>query len=142
MRSRLALALAALLIGACGSVLPGVVGVPPGSPTASPVAGFDVTVTENTHAVTLRTGQTLAVVLHARAGMADWSGVRSSDQSVLVPIVNPAASAARGVTLAGFKAIGPGTARLDATAAPNCSPGVACPAYVMLLTIQVTVTAA
>ena len=136
------LAVAAIFMSACGSVMPGVVGVPPGSPTASPVGGFDVTVTENTHAVTLRSGQTLAVVLHARAGMADWTSVRSSDQSVLAPIVNPAASAARGVTLAGFKAIAPGTARLDATAAPNCSPGMACPAYVVLLTIEVTVTAA
>jgi hypothetical protein len=136
------LALAALFISACGSMPGGVVALPPGSPTASPLPGFDVTITENTHAVTLRTGQTLAVVLHARAGMADWTSVRSSDQSVLAPIVNPAASAARGVTLAGFKAIAPGLARLDATAAPNCSPGMACPAYVVLLTIEVTVTAA
>ncbi|HXC78428.1 MAG TPA: hypothetical protein VNU19_15435, partial [Candidatus Acidoferrum sp.] len=93
------------------------------------------------HAVTLRTGQTLAVVLHARAGMADWASVRSSDQTVLAPIVNPAATAARGVTLAAFKAIAPGTARIDADAAPDCSPGLACPAYVMVLTIEVTVNA-
>jgi hypothetical protein len=73
--------------------------------------------------------------------MASWSAVRSSDESVLAPIVNPAASAARGVTLAAFKAIAPGTARIDATAAPDCSPGQACPAYLMVLTIEVTVAA-
>ncbi|HVC75620.1 MAG TPA: hypothetical protein VND96_03785 [Candidatus Micrarchaeaceae archaeon] len=140
MRSVFVLALAAILLGACGAVGGGAA-PPPGSPSPSPGAGFDVTVTENTHAVTLRTGQTLAVVLHARVGMADWTSVRSSDQSVLAPIVNPAASAARGVTLAAFKAIAPGAARIDATAAPDCSPGVACPAYVMLLTIEVTVSA-
>jgi hypothetical protein len=138
MRSVFVLMLAALFFSACGG-MPGVVAVPPSSPTSSPGAGFDVTVTENTHAVTIRVGQTLAVVLHARPGMASWSAVRSSDESVLAPIVNPAASAARGVTLAAFKAIAPGTARIDATAAPDCSPGQACPAYLMLLTIEVTV---
>lgn len=140
MRSVFVLALAAVLLSACGAVEGGA-RLPPGSPSPSPGGGFDVTVTENTHAVTLRAGQTLAVALHARAGMADWTSVRSSDQSVLAPIVNPAASAARGVTLAAFKAIAPGTARIDATAAPECSPGLACPAYLMLLTIEVTVNA-
>ena len=132
--------LAALFFSACGG-MPGVVAVPPSSPTSSPGAGFDVTVTENTHAVTIRVGQTLAVVLHARPGMASWTTVRSSDEAVLAPIVNPAASAARGVTLAAFKAIAQGTARIDATAAPDCSPGQACPAYLMVLTIEVTVNA-
>jgi phage tail protein X len=113
---------------------------PSSSPPAGPGAGFDVTATENTQAVALRVGQTLAVVLHARPGMANWSRVQSSDQSVLLPIVNPAASAARGVTLAAFKAIAPGKARIDAMAAPDCSPGLACPAYLMVLTIDVTVT--
>jgi hypothetical protein len=142
MRSVFVLGLAALLVfSACGHP-PGVVALPPRSPTTNPGAGFDVTVTENSHAVTLHVGQTLAVVLHARPGMASWTSVRSSDQSVLSPIVNPAASAVRGVTLAAFRAIATGTARVSATAAPDCSPGQACPAYVMLLTIEVTVTAA
>jgi hypothetical protein len=140
MRSVFVLMLAALFFSACGG-MPGVVAVPSSSPTSSPGAGFDVTVTENTHAVTIRVGQTLAVVLHARPGMASWTTVRSSDESVLAPIVNPAASAARGVTLAAFKAIAAGTARVDATAAPDCSPGQACPAYLMVLTIEVTVAA-
>ena len=85
---------------------------------------------------------TLAAVLHARPGMTSWNGVRSSDRSVLTPIVNPGASAARGVTLAGFKAVAAGRAQIDATAGPDCSPGQACPAYLMVLTIDVTVSAA
>jgi hypothetical protein len=140
MRSVFVLMLAALFLSGCG-VVGGGAAPPTTSPSPSPGAGFDVTATENTHAVTLRVGQTLAVVLHARPGMANWTTARSSDESVLAPIVNPAASAARGVTLAAFKAIAPGTARIDATAAPDCSPGQACPAYVMVLTIEVTVNA-
>ena len=93
MRFIFVVALMALFLGGCGAVGGGA--APPAtSPSPSPGAGFDVTVTENSHAVTLRVGQTLAVVLHARTGMSSWAGVRSSDQSVLEPIVNPAASAA------------------------------------------------
>ena len=113
---------------------------PTSSPSIDPGAGFDVTATESTRSVTLRVGQTLAVVLHARPGMTNWSGVRSTDQSVLAPIVNPAASAARGVTLSAFKAVAPGQAHIDASAGPDCSPGMACPAYLMVLTIDVTVS--
>ena len=133
--------LAALVLGGCGAVGGGAA-QPTSSPSTDPGAGFDVTATESTRSVTLHVGQTLAVVLHARPGMTSWNGVRSSDQSVLAPIVNPAASAARGVTLSAFKAIAPGQARIDASAGPLCSPGMACPAYLMVLTIDVTVTAA
>lgn len=138
MRSAFVSMLAAAILSGCGASGGGAA-PPPSSPSTSPGAGFDVTVTENTHSITLRAGQTLAVVLHARAGMTNWNGVRSSDPSVLAPIVNPAASAARGVTLAAFKAIAPGKAQIDATAGPDCSPGQACPAYLMVLTIDVTV---
>jgi hypothetical protein len=137
--------LAALVLSGCGAVGGGAApptSTPSDSPAASPGAGFDVTVTESIHSVTLRAGQTLAVVLHAKPGMTNWNGVQSSDHSVLAPIVNPAASAARGVTLAAFKAIAPGKARIDASAGPLCSPGQACPQYLMVLTIAVTVTGA
>ena len=135
------LLLTAAILNGCGAS-GGRTAPPPGSPSASPGAGFDVTVTEKARSVTLRAGQTLAVVLEAKPGMTNWNGVRSSDPSVLAPIVNPAASAARGVTLAAFKAIAPGKAQIDATAGPDCSPGQACPAYLMVLTIDVTVNAA
>jgi len=141
MKAVFVLMLAALVLSGCG-IAGGGAAQPSSTPSTSPGAGFDATVTETTRSVTLRAGQTLAVVLHARLGMTNWSGVRSSDQSVLAPIVNPAASAARGVTLAGFKAVAPGKAQIDATAGPDCSPDQACPAYVMVLTIDVTVTAA
>ena len=132
--------LAALAFSGCGA-MGGGAAQPTSSPTTNPGAGFDVTVTENTRSVTLRAGQTLAVVLHARPGMTNWNGVQSSDHSVLAPIVNPGASAARAVTLAAFKAIAPGKARIDASAGPLCSPGQACPTYMMVLTIEVTVNA-
>src|SRR5260221_1556332 len=122
MKAVFAMMLAAVVLNGCGG--PGGGAAPPSSsPSTNPGAGFDVTVTENSKSGTWRAGQTLAVVLHARPGMTSWNGVRSSDQSVLAPIVNPGASAARGVTLAAFKAVAPGPAQVDATAGPDCSPG-------------------
>jgi len=140
MKAGFVLMLAALVFSGCGA-MGGGAAQPTSSPTTNPGAGFDVTVTENTRSVTLRASQTLAVVLHARPGMTNWNGVQSSDHSVLAPIVNPGASAARAVTLAAFKAIAPGKARIDASAGPLCSPGQACPTYMMVLTIEVTVNA-
>ena len=139
MKAVFAAMLAALVLSACGAVGGGAAPPSGGSPSSSSIVGFDVTATENTHAIAMRAGQTLAVVLHARPGMTNWTNVRSSDQSVLAPVVNPAATAARGVTLAAFKAIAPGTARIDATAGPLCSPGVVCPQYLVLLTIEITI---
>jgi hypothetical protein len=141
MKAVFVLLLAAAILNGCGAS-GGRSVQPPGSPSAGPGAGFDFTVTENTRSVTLRAGQTLAVVLAAKPGMTNWNGVRSSDPSVLAPIVNPAASAARGVTLAAFKAIAPGKAQIDATAGPDCSPDQACPAYLIVLTIEIDVTVA
>jgi len=131
--------LATLGLSACGAVG----GAPPlasGGPSTG--LGFDVTVTEQQRSATVLVGQKLEVVLHASPGMTTWSGVTSSDPSVLAPIVNPAATAARGVTLAAFQAIAPGTSRVTAYAGPDCSPGQACPAYEMVLAIDVTVNAA
>jgi hypothetical protein len=140
MKGVFASVLTAVVLSGCGAV--GGAAPPPSSiPSTSPVAGFDVTVTESSRSVALRTGQTLAVVLHARPGMTTWNSVRSSDQSVLAPIVNPAAAATRGVTLTAFKAIAAGNAQVVATAGPLCSPGQACPAYLMVLTIEVAVNA-
>jgi hypothetical protein len=142
MRVVFVLMLAAVALGACGTVGGGAAPPRYSSPTKDPGAGFDVAVNESSRTASLRVGQTLAVVLHARTGMTMWSGVRSSDQSVLAPIVNPAATSARGVTLAAFKGIAPGKTQIDATAGPDCSPDQACPAYLMVLTIDVTVNPA
>jgi len=89
----------------------------------------------------MRAGQKLEVVLHAYPTMNSWTQVKSSDETVLVPIVNPAATAVRGVTLAAFQALAPGEATVTAIASPNCSPGYACPMYVELYSLKVTVTA-
>jgi len=130
-------ALAVLAVSACGSA--GIGGAPSPSPSGGPGPGFDAQVTELDTAITIHTGQKLEVVLHARPGMTDWNGVRSSDTSVLSPIVNPAATAVRGVTLAAFQALAPGRADITAIAGAACSPGQACPMYAMLYSVTVTV---
>jgi hypothetical protein len=133
------MAVAALSLCACGAVGSGGAPPPSASPSTGPGPGFDVAVSEKTQSATVRVGQKLEAVLHANPGMTTWSGVRSSDPSVLAPIVDPAAAAARGVTLAGFQALAPGTAEITATAGAACSPGQACPMFAMLLTIDITV---
>jgi phage tail protein X len=139
MKTALTVVLAALALSACGAVG----SAAPPTPSASPPAGrhFDVVVSDKTRTATVKVGQTLEAVLHANPGMTTWSGVRSSDPSVLAPIVDPAATAALGVTLAAFRAIAPGRAEITATAGAACSPGQACPQYALLLTIEVTVIA-
>ena len=134
---------AALVMTACGSV--GAASGPSPSPDPTPSSGpglhFDAVVTEKDRVVTVHVGQTLEVALHASTGMDNWTQVRSSDQAVLVPVVNPAATAMRGVTLAAFKALAPGEADITAYASPHCSPGQACPMYVQVWSVKVTVTA-
>ena len=64
----------------------------------------------------------------------------SSDlTSVLAPTVDPAATAAIGVTLAAFKAMQPGQVDVTANASPKCSPGQACPMYLAVYSLKVTV---
>ncbi len=126
---------AALAITACGSA-------GTGSGTASPSSGvgFDNAVSEKDKTATMRVGQKLEVVLHAYTGMTNWTPPKSSDESILAPIVNPAATAARGVTLAGFKALAPGEAEITSNSSPNCSPGQACPQYIAVYSVKVTIT--
>ena len=78
-------------------------------------------------------------MLHAPNGMNNWTHPQSSDTSVLAPIVDPAATAARGVTLAAFQAVKPGQADVTANASPMCSPGAACPMYLAVYSLKVTV---
>jgi hypothetical protein len=127
-----------VLLTACGAA-----GIGGGSnPTPTPSSGtrFDVIATENDHAVAMRVGQTLELVIHAPNGMNRWTHPMSSDQSVLAPIVDPAATPARGVTLAAFEARTAGQAEVTATASPYCTPGQACPMYIALYSLRVTVT--
>jgi len=141
MRILLAAIGAAVLVSGCGSAGTGSGLTPTPSPSASsnPMS-FDVTVTETTKAASMRVGQKLEVVLHAGSGMNNWTQPRSSDESVLAPIVNPAATAVRGVTLAALQAKAPGQANITAYGSPTCPSGQACPMYVMLFSAKVTVT--
>jgi phage tail protein X len=142
MRAGLIGVLAALALSGCGAAGIGAGPASSASPSNGPGTTFDLAVNEKSSTASMRVGQKLEAVLHARAGMAAWSGVHSSDTSVLTPIVNPAATAVRGVTLAAFQALAPGKAEITATAGADCSPGKACPQFLMVLTITVTVVAA
>ncbi|MGZ6300107.1 MAG: hypothetical protein ACXWMN_06405 [Candidatus Limnocylindria bacterium] len=102
--------------------------------------GFDVTATEKDHTAAMRVGQTLELVLHAAAGMNNWSQPRSGNETILVPIVDPAATAVRGVTLAAFQARAPGQVEVSSFAGPVCPSGQACPMYVVVYTLTVTVS--
>ena len=125
----------ALFAAACGAYTFG----PSASPSPSPV-GFTVTVTEKDHAVTLRTGQTLEVVLHAGTNMTNWTQPVSGDTSGLAPIVDPAATAVRGVTLGAFQARKSGSVGVTATAGPRCPPNAMCPMFAVAYMLAVTIT--
>ncbi|MHB8589172.1 MAG: hypothetical protein ACYDA0_10000 [Candidatus Dormibacteraceae bacterium] len=138
MRIQLLVAAAALLISGCGSV--GTASSPSPSPGTGSNLNFVVTVTETTKAASLRVGEKLEVVLRAASQMTNWTQPRSSDESILAPIVNPAATAVRGVTLAAFQARAPGQVDITAFTGPVCPTGHACPMYVMVFSARVTVT--
>jgi hypothetical protein len=138
-KTALIAAFAAFVLAACGSAGIGSAPSPTPNPSGGPGLGFDAQVTELDTAITIHTGQKLEVVLHARSGMGNWSNVRSSNTSVLSPIVNPAATAVRGVTLAAFQALAPGQADITATAGAACPPGMACPMFALLYSVTVTV---
>ncbi len=139
MRKFMLAAAIGLLSVACGATGIGTGSNPTPSPS-SPGQRFDVTATDTDHAITIRSGQTLEVVLHAPTGVNSWTHPVSSDESTLAPIVDPAASAARGVTLAAFQARTVGDVDVTATASPICSPGMACPMYIALYSLKVTIT--
>jgi hypothetical protein len=88
----------------------------------------------------VRVGQVVDVALKAEAGMDNWQ-VANPAASILAPTVNPAAAAAQGVTLRAFKAVGAGTATIEATDRPTCGPGQACPHFVRAFRATVVVAA-
>ena len=127
----------ALALTACGSV-----GAGSGpTPSTNPGGGnFDAAVSEKDHAATLHVGQKLEVVLHASNGMNNWTQPRSSDESILAPIVDTKATAVRGVTLAAFQAMAPGEAMITSNGSPVCPSGQACPMYLQVYSVKVTIT--
>jgi hypothetical protein len=141
MRILLVAIAAAVMISGCGSAGTGSGPMLTPSPgTSSNPMGFDVTVTETTQAASMRVGQKLEVALHAGSGMNNWTQPRSSDESILAATVNPAATAVRGVTLAAFLAKAPGQVAVSAYGSPTCPSGQACPMYVIVFSVKVTVT--
>ena len=140
-RTKLVLAGAiGLMVAGCGASGTGSGSGATPTPSEQPSFGFDVTAGEHDKAVTMRAGQTLEVALHAPNGMNNWTHPQSSDTTVLAPIPDPAATAARGVTLAAFQAIEPGQVDVTANASPMCTPGAPCPMYLAVYSLKVTVT--
>jgi hypothetical protein len=138
MKRSVFLAAVVLFAVACGATGAGSSSDPTPSPGGG--MGFDVTATNTDHAVTMRAGQKLEVVLRAAQGMQSWSHPVSSDQSVLAPIVDPAATAAQGVTLAAFEAKRTGEATVTSYAGAACPSGQACPMYLAVYSLKVTIT--
>jgi hypothetical protein len=117
---------------ACGAELQ----TPPAA--TGPAAGFDVILTDKDQDVTVQAGQRIEVYLRERAGLTVWGSLRSDHEEVLAPVPT-GITAARGVTIGGFKAITPGTASITAYATAVCSPGQACPMFAALFSVRVTV---
>jgi hypothetical protein len=134
-------AAAALLLTFPGCATPGIGSGSRPRPTPTSRVEHVAWVTEQDHAVTVTTGQRLLLELHATTGMTNWKGLRSSDTSVLKPITVDV-MIPKGVTVAAFVAISPGQVMVTAVAAPACSPAQACPVYVLLYSLQVTVAPA
>lgn len=138
MKKLLIVLVSALALTACGSYNLGTGSGP--TPSTNPGLNFDAAVSEKDHAVTLHVGQKVEVVLHASNGMNNWTQPKSSDTSILAPVPNPAATAARSVTLAAFQAVAPGQAEITSNASPVCPPGQACPMYLEVYSVKVTIT--
>jgi hypothetical protein len=88
--------------------------------------------------VHIQVGDTIDLALKASTGFQDWQ-VSGPDAAVLKPVVNPAAAAARGMTLRAFQAAGVGQADITATSRPNCVAGQACPQLVQGFKVTVVV---
>jgi hypothetical protein len=125
---------------ACGGYRSGASPNPSRPQASSPEPGYAVLVTEQDRTADLQVGQKLLLELHAKPGMTNWSGLRTSDASVLIPLTIDV-MVPRGVTIAAFQAVAPGQADVTAFASPSCSPGQMCPAYAVLYTLRVTVKA-
>jgi len=109
------------------------------TPSAHTVA---VSNADSGRSITLHAGDIVEVALHQESGLSPWTDLGSNDQLVMMPVVDVRATALRGVAVGRFEALGPGSAEISAVAAPQCSPGLACPAYVRSWRLQVQVVGA
>lgn len=135
----LLLVAAVLVLAGCGSVAQVAPGGPP--PPAPPSAGAaQVGDADANRVLRFRVGDTFEVALHQQSGWSEWSSLAAADRQVLQPVVDTHAAAARGVTLAKFRAAAPGTTDITASAGAMCSPGMACPAIARLWRVTVEVS--
>lgn len=134
------MAFAALMLSSCGEAACACTGIGIVQASPTPNSGFNRLITENDREATVHVGEKIELVLHAKNGMSNWSGVNVDDPAVL-QAVPTGITAAKGVTIVGFRAVASGTATISSTATPLCSPGQACPALAMLFQVVVTVTA-
>ena len=108
-------------------------------PTVTAAPGFDVLITDTSdRAVTVKSGQRLELILHAKPGMSAWSDVNVDDSTVLRAIPT-GITPPPGVTVAGYEAERGGTATIRATTTPLCTPGAACPQFAFTFEATVTV---
>jgi hypothetical protein len=126
--------------GANGGTPASISPTPTGPVAVTPPPGFALVITEQDHTATMHVGQRVLVFLHARPGMNNWGPIRADDSTVLAPAVI-SVMAPRGVTVAAFEARAAGTATIASYAGPSCSPGQACPMYVIVFSVTVTVLA-
>jgi hypothetical protein len=94
------------------------------------------TLIDNGRSVHVRDGQTLRVVL-SEAGLT-WSALEETGPRLLRPIGAVAQNA--GSLTASYKAVRVGRTGLQATGAPKCQAGQACPQFLLLWRLQVVVS--
>ena len=80
----------------------------------------------------------LVVVHLAGRGTMRWSAIRVS-QTEAVLERRSASLSPKGTSSAGYRVTQRGTAKLSATGAPICAPGVACPQFIVLWQASVIV---
>ena len=136
-----ALLVAAALLGltACGAVA--MRPAPAESLPAAQAGGSQVTDADENKTLQFHVGDSFEVVLHEQPGFTPWQNLQPEDRSVLQPVVDTRAAAARGVTLAKFRAAAAGRTDLTATSSVACSPGAACPALARLWKVTIVVAA-
>lgn len=132
-----------------GTAVP--LGGSPSVPTAlpasapAPVSGglnFARTITnaDNGATVQIKVGDRIALALQAPTGFDPWD-VAPPDAHILMSVPNPAAAAARGVTLRAFLAVGPGQTTIMATDRIACDTTQgACGGAIQGLRVTVIVT--
>lgn len=108
------------------------------SSTPRPAPGRTLTQADNGQTMHLTVGEQLSLALQAPPGFQPWQ-VTPPDPRVLAPVVNPAETAARGVTLRAFRAVGAGQTAITASSRIECPSGQVCPALIQGFRVTVIV---